>query len=289
MKSMTAYAIVEKQTAKNTLSIEIKSYNSRYLDISIILPSFLNRLEAGLKHLVHKTISRGKIEVFVRYKEMEPQIKVEINEPMISAYDEAFSALAKKMGRKKEKLPMSFLLSLDSVLSNEKTIDFELAKESLEAALQEALELCVADKKREGAHLQKELLAQISLLEESVHIFEKNQKKMEAQLKQSIKERYAELVESSIPEDKLMSELALLLMKYTIQEEIVRLKSHIEILKKEMLENLQPGKRIDFICQEIQREVNTIGSKNQIIEISQSVVQAKEALENIREQAKNIE
>ena len=86
-----------------------------------------------------------------------------------------------------------------------------------------------------------------------------------------------------------MSELALLLMKYTIQEEIVRLKSHIEILKKEMLENLQPGKRIDFICQEIQREVNTIGSKNQIIEISQSVVQAKEALENIREQAKNIE
>jgi uncharacterized protein (TIGR00255 family) len=96
-------------------------------------------------------------------------------------------------------------------------------------------------------------------------------------------------VESSIPEDKLMSELALLLMKYTIQEEIVRLKSHIEILKKEMLENSQPGKRIDFICQEIQREVNTIGSKNQIIEISQSVVQAKEALENIREQAKNIE
>ena len=158
MKSMTAYAIVEKRTAKNTLSIEIKSYNSRYLDISIILPSFLNRLEAGLKHLVHKTISRGKIEVFVRYKEMEPQIKVEINEPMISAYDEAFSALAKKMGRKKEKLPMSFLLSIDSVLSNEKTIDFELAKESLEAALQEALELCVADKKREGAHLQKNCL-----------------------------------------------------------------------------------------------------------------------------------
>ncbi|HUH43691.1 MAG TPA: YicC/YloC family endoribonuclease [Treponemataceae bacterium] len=177
MKSMTAYAIVEKQTAKNALSIEIKSYNSRYLDISIILPSFLNRLEAELKHLVHKTISRGKIEVFVRYKEMEPQIKVEINEPVLRAYDEAFSALAKKMGRKKEKLPMSFLLSLDSVLSNEKTIDIDLAKESLEAVLQEALELCVVDKKEKARIYKKNCLHKSPCLKKAYIYLRKIKKK----------------------------------------------------------------------------------------------------------------
>ena len=112
---------------------------------------------------------------------------------------------------------------------------------------------------------------------------------MEAMFKENVRTRFAEMLDNQIDEARVLQETASLMVKYTINEELVRLRAHLKSLRKELAENPSPGRKTDFICQEINREVNTIGSKNQMLEIGQSVIEAKDALENVREQLRNIE
>ena len=154
---------------------------------------------------------------------------------------------------------------------------------------EKAFEDFVVDRKREGENLKNDLLFQLDKIQKASEIFSEWQPKMENAFKESILKKFNELLADKVDEQRVMTEVAALMVKYTINEEIVRLKSHINALTKEIEENPIPGKRIDFICQEMNREINTIGSKNQFIEIAQEVINAKDALENIREQSKNIE
>ena len=112
---------------------------------------------------------------------------------------------------------------------------------------------------------------------------------MEATFKENIEKKFQELLGENYDQQRVMAEVASLLVKYTISEEVVRLQSHIDALKSEIERNPAPGRKIDFICQEMNREINTIGSKNQFLEVGQAVIESKDALENIREQAKNVE
>jgi len=288
MYSMTGYAFVEKKIEGLSLSVEIKSYNSRFQDLSINLPSQYSRFENDIRKIILSSLSRGKIDVYIRIKDENPEVSISINEAIAEAYAKNFAALEKKLKQKKANY-LSFILSQEGVLTSEKSIDYDKVFSLCENAVNEAIEICLIDKKREGENLQKEIRTQTVILKESLVVFKNHQDTMQEQFSKSIQEKYTELTEKVLDDERLMTELALLLIKYTIKEEIARLESHIEILEKEILENSQPGKKIDFICQEIQREINTIGSKNQIIEVTHAVVSAKEALENIREQAKNVE
>ena len=288
MYSMTGYAFVEKKIEGLSLSVEIKSYNSRFQDLSINLPSQYSRFENDIRKIILSSLSRGKIDVYIRIKDENPEVSISINEAIAEAYAKNFAALEKKLKQKKANY-LSFILSQEGVLTSEKSIDYDKVFSLCENAVNEAIEICLIDKKREGENLQKEIRTQTVILKESLVVFKNHQDTMQEQFSKSIQEKYTELTEKVLDDDRLMTELALLLIKYTIKEEIARLESHFEILEKEILENSQPGKKIDFICQEIQREINTIGSKNQIIEVTHAVVSAKEALENIREQAKNVE
>lgn len=288
MYSMTGYSFVEKKIEGLSLSVEIKSYNSRFQDLSINLPSQFSRFENDIRKIILSSLSRGKIDVYIRIKDENPEVSISINEAIAEAYAKNFAALEKKLKQKKANY-LSFILSQEGVLTSEKSIDYDKVFSLCENAVNKAIEICLIDKKREGENLQKEIRTQTVILKESLVVFKNHQDTMQEQFSKSIQEKYTELTEKVLDDDRLMTELALLLIKYTIKEEIARLESHIEILEKEILENSQPGKKIDFICQEIQREINTIGSKNQIIEVTHAVVSAKEALENIREQAKNVE
>jgi len=285
---MTGYGFVEKKIEGLSLSVEIKSYNSRFQDLSINLPSQYSRFENDIRKIILSSLSRGKIDVYIRIKDENPEVSISINEAIAEAYAKNFAALEKKLKQKKANY-LSFILSQEGVLTSEKSIDYDKVFSLCENAVNEAIEICLIDKKREGENLQKEIRTQTVILKESLVVFKNHQDTMQEQFSKSIQEKYTELTEKVLDDERLMTELALLLIKYTIKEEIARLESHIEILEKEILENSQPGKKIDFICQEIQREINTIGSKNQIIEVTHAVVSAKEALENIREQAKNVE
>ena len=142
----------------------------------------------------------------------------------------------------------------------------------------------IIEKKEKEAMLEK-----LDMLDSCAEFFAMWQPKMEEKFKEQITSRFNELLGDHVDENRIMTEVAAMLVKYTINEEIIRLKSHLEALRKEITSSPVPGKRLDFICQEANREINTIGSKNQFAEVGAMVVNAKDALENIREQSKNVE
>ncbi len=289
MNSMTGYSYNEELGENYSVSVEIKSVNSRFLDLSINLPSFLGRLESKFKELITSKIQRGKIDVFIRIKENNAPVTISVDEKMAKSYFDAISKVANTIGQTEKDIPLSLIISQEGVLTSQKEIDIDYYWNLILPIFEKAFTDYIADRKREGENLKNDLLFQLDKIQKASEIFSEWQPKMENAFKESILKKFNELLADKVDEQRVMTEVAALMVKYTINEEIVRLKSHINALTKEIEENPIPGKRIDFICQEMNREINTIGSKNQFIEIAQEVINAKDALENIREQSKNIE
>ena len=289
MNSMTGYSYNEELGENYSVSVEVKSVNSRFLDLSINLPSFLGRLESKFKELITSKIQRGKIDVFIRIKENNVPVTISVDEKMARSYFDAISKVANTIGQTEKDIPLSLIISQEGVLTSQKEIDIDYYWNLILPIFEKAFEDFVVDRKREGENLKNDLLFQLDKIQKASEIFSEWQPKMENAFKESILKKFNEILADKVDEQRVMTEVAALMVKYTINEEIVRLKSHINTLTKEIEENPIPGKRIDFICQEMNREINTIGSKNQFIEIAQEVINAKDALENIREQSKNIE
>lgn len=289
MNSMTGYSYNEELGENYSVSVEIKSVNSRFLDLTINLPSFLGRLESKFKELITSKIQRGKIDIFIRIKENNAPVTISVDEKMAKSYFDAISKVANTIGQTEKDIPLSLIISQEGVLTSQKEIDIDYYWNLILPIFEKAFEDYIADRKREGENLKNDLLFQLDKIQNASEIFSEWQPKMENAFKESILKKFNELLADKVDEQRVMTEVAALMVKYTINEEIVRLKSHINALTKEIEENPIPGKRIDFICQEMNREINTIGSKNQFIEIAQEVINAKDALENIREQSKNIE
>lgn len=289
MNSMTGYSYNEELGENYSVSVEIKSVNSRFLDLSINLPSFLGRLESKFKELITSKIQRGKIDIFIRIKENNVPVTISVDEKMAKSYFDAISKVANTIGQTEKDIPLSLIISQEGVLTSQKEIDIDYYWNLILPIFEKAFEDFVVDRKREGENLKNDLLFQLDKIQKASEIFSEWQPKMENAFKESILKKFNEILADKVDEQRVMTEVAALMVKYTINEEIVRLKSHINALTKEIEENPIPGKRIDFICQEMNREINTIGSKNQFIEIAQEVINAKDALENIREQSKNIE
>jgi uncharacterized protein (TIGR00255 family) len=179
-------------------------------------------------------------------------------------------------------------LEQNGVLNNNKSYDVEKYKEMIEPIFESSLNKFVQDATREGENLLIDLKQKLSDLEVCANFFKEWQPKMESIFKEQITTKFKDLLQDNVDENRIMTEVAAMLVKYTINEEIVRLQSHIKAMKEELNNNPYPGKKIDFICQEMNREINTIGSKNQFAEVGAMVIKAKDSLENIREQSKNI-
>ncbi len=289
MNSMTGYSFNEVVTENYTVSVEFKSVNSRFLDLSINLPSFLGRIENKFKEIITSKIQRGKLDVFIRIREENAPVTISVDEKMAKSYFEAISKVAKSIGQDDKEIPLSLIVNQEGVLSSQKEIDVEKYYQMILPVFEKSLEEFILDRNREGENLKKDLLFQLEKIEKASAVFTEWQPKMENAFKENILKKFQELLGDKVDEQRVMTEVASLMVKYTINEEIVRLKSHIKAIFKEINENPTPGKRLDFICQEMNREINTIGSKNQFIEIAEQVINAKDALENIREQSKNIE
>lgn len=287
MISMTGYGYSEINYENAVISVEIKSVNSRFLDLSVNLPPYLNAIESFFRNLIIKNISRGKVDVFIRVKELESDAQIVADTKIAQSYSEAIKQVAKAIGYDENNIPLSLILSQTGVLNTNKNYDVQDYQKKIEPVFQNALEIFLSDAKREGENLKADLKQKLSKLEECADFFEKWQPKMEEIFKQQIVSRFNELLGEQVDQNRIMTEVAAMLVKYTINEEIVRLKSHIKAMKEEM-ENPFPGKKLDFICQEMNREINTIGSKNQFAEVGAMVICAKDSLENIREQSKNI-
>lgn len=289
MTSMTGYAYKEESFENAVVSVEVKSVNSRFLDLTVNLPSYLNPLESSFRSLVSQKVVRGKVDVFVRVKELESDTEVTADANAAKSYQKAIMQVAQVCGYSADQIPLSLIISQTGVLNVNKTYDVEKYRAMILPVLTAALETLAADRQREGENLKADLLEKLSVLDECAAFFKEWQPKMEENFKENITRKFNELLGDSADENRIMTETAALLVKYTINEEIVRLHSHLKAMREEIMNNPVPGKKLDFICQEANREINTIGSKNQFAEVGAMVVKAKDALENIREQSKNVE
>ncbi|AEE16608.1 YicC/YloC family endoribonuclease [Treponema brennaborense] len=293
MTSMTGYAYVEETGETYTVSVEIKSYNSRFLDLTINLPSFLGRLETFFREKITPSVLRGKTDVSIRIREETTDTRVSVDTAAARAYADAIGRVAEALGRGDANgaagVPLSLIVQQEGVLVSHREFDLECYRTLIEPVFTRALTAFIADRRREGENLRTDLFAKIAELDAAAAFFAEWQPRMELLFRESITRRFNELLGDAADPQRVMTEIAAMLVKYTINEEIVRLQSHLAALKTELAENPAPGRKIDFICQEINREINTIGSKNQFPEVGAMVITAKNALENIREQARNVE
>ncbi|MDR1374945.1 MAG: YicC family protein [Treponema sp.] len=285
---MTGYGFEERQDDAFSLSVEIKGYNSRFLENFVYLPPYLSSLESRIRDSLSARCRRGKVEVGIRFKERNAAVSVSVNLAAAQAYYGAITALARTFSLD-EKPGLSLLLGQEGVLEIEKSRNDERYWNSIEPVLRSAADRFDAERVREGKHTGEDIFSHIAALESSVETVAALGPVQEAAIQENLKSRFTELMGSGTDENRILAETAVLLMKYTISEEISRLRSHLGEFRAEAQRNSSPGKKLDFLCQEINREINTIGSKTPMLEVSREVVEMKDALENIREQLRNVE
>ena len=288
MKSMTGFGRAERIDDEVHAVVEIKSVNNRYLDISMSLPGSLSPLEPMIREAISRVALRGRVEVFVRVRELGGEITVHVDQGAVAGYLSAISDLKEKTGVD-DQLRLEHLLSLDGVLSVERLQDRDRYWAVIEPLLNDALRDFEATRCTEGERLGHDIERQLGRIATAVDGIAESAPKMEQQVKENLRNRFSEVVGDSVEETRLLAEIAVQLSRVSINEEIVRLRAHLDSFRSTAAGDGQVGKRLDFLCQEVHREINTTGSKSVILDISRHVVEAKDALENVREQLRNVE
>ncbi|ADK81396.1 YicC/YloC family endoribonuclease [Sediminispirochaeta smaragdinae] len=288
MKSMTGYGFSEFSNDALQLSVELKSWNNRYLDISVNLPPFLSPLESDFRDRIKARAERGKIEFSVRLKELQEEIEVIPDLKVAESYMGALRTLADTLGESSSSL-FPLLLNMDGVLKSVKNRDIERYRRVIIPLLDEILESFEHSRASEGTATKAHILSNLERVKKGLTIVRSGAAALEKKLYDALLERFKQLTDGTFDENRILSEVAVLLMKYGVAEEINRLDTHIAHFEAIAGQQGAVGKKLDFLCQEMNREVNTIGSKNTIAEIGHAVVEMKEAIENIREQLRNVE
>lgn len=288
MRSMTGYGTSEYTSEKLRVTIDLKAYNNKYLDNSINMPVWLNPIEGKIREKVKSMgISRGRVELNIRVKELQENIAVFIDENIVKEVVKGLKGVI-ALSDIDKKITVSDIMAFEGVVKTEKKRDIDSLWNIIDKELENVLNQFLVEKEREGISLKNDIFSSLDLISSEVNKAEEFIPIVEKKIRNNFNEKFTEVLGHEIDENRILSELGVLLVKYDINEEIVRLKSHIENLKISSKE-IPCGKKIDFICQEMNREINTIGSKSPIIEISQLVVNMKNSLEQIREQARNVE
>lgn len=287
MKSMTGFGAARMETPGLKASVQMKSWNNRYLEISLLMPSYLMPLERYIRDYLESRIARGKVEVSIRINGGDVPTDVSIDESSAKAVVDTLRALAATLGID-ESVRLSHILGIDGILAFERKADTD----ALWLSLLPVLETCVAafnsERDREGSHTRQDLEQKLEELRTALAIVETVAPGLEMTIKVNLRKKFEEVMGDLVDEARLLSEIASYLAKHTVNEEIVRLRSHIKSFEATMNEPVC-GKKLDFICQEINREANTIGSKSASADVSDAVIRMKDAVENIREQIRNIE
>lgn len=291
IKSMTGYGRGSFEQSGRSFNVEIKSVNNRYLDIFIRLPRGINTLEDRIRKYVATKVYRGKIDVYINQEKFgEDDVAVNVDENIAAAYYNALKTLKERFGLNEE-ITLSQLTNYPDVISMEKKEeDIEVIWDILVKALDQAIELFLEMRSNEGTKLGKDIKERCQLIKTKVEEIENRSSGVVDEFREKIKVRITEyLKEIEIDEARLLNEVAFFADKSSITEEIVRLKSHISQLENTLSDRDTIGRKLDFLIQEMNREINTIGSKANDLYITNIVVDVKSELEKIREQVQNIE
>lgn len=288
MKSMTGYGFAEFTNEQIHLSVEIRSYNSRYLDIVITAPSTLTPLEAGIRSRLGAIVKRGKVDVLLRLKDLNSHVRISVDKSAVAAAYESLNQISRIIGAKTSP-SLSDMLLVEGVLhleSEDNSMQYkDVAYRVVDQALQEHLLSRIA----EGTATREDIESKIGTLRSMISTFEENGAETEKMILETVRSRFRDVLGDEAEENRMYAEVAALIIKHSINEEIVRFKSHLEMFLKTSDEDGPIGKKLDFIAQELNREINTMGSKALRRELQTVVIEAKDAVESIREQIRNIE
>lgn len=289
MKSMTGYGYSERVGKKVQLSVELKSYNNRFLEINHNINYMLSPYEIEIDKAVMAVAKRGRVDVNIRLKVLENQMVVHVDEGAVRAYALAFEQISAAASRPLD-MTLADFLNQEGVLVTTREDESETYRPVLFEALESALDQLRESKNREGEATKADLIRLGKIIEEGHGTLDARADELEALLKSQLEQRFEEMLgDKGWDESRILQEIGVLLVRYSIHEEIKRLGAHLKEYFS-LLESDEPvGKRLDFLCQEMNREINTIGSKSQIVALNMEVVRMKDGLENIREQVRNIE
>jgi uncharacterized protein (TIGR00255 family) len=291
IRSMTGYGKAEEVTEEGKLAVELRSVNHRYGEVAVKLPRHFLALEGEIKKRIAERCKRGKIDVFVQFEAPSGGSHLpQVNLPLAKAYHDAFAAMSLQFGNY-EPVSLALIVAQKDVLTTqEMTADLEKAATQLFSTLAAALESLDQMRCREGESLASEITSRFAVVTELVEKVASRAPLAVAGNTERFRERIARLLgETQLDENRLAQEVALLADKMEITEELVRLRSHFQQFNATMQLAEPVGRKLDFLLQEMNREVNTIGSKANDSEITAMVVELKAEMEKIREQIQNIE
>ena len=291
IKSMTGYGRAQGSFSGGDITVEIKSVNNRYLDCGVKLPRGYAYLEEGVKSQVQKAISRGKVDVFITINAAgADNVKISVNEPVAKGYIDAMHRLVQEYGIQDDISASAISKFSDVFLVEKQEQDENEVKSAISGVVAEALGAFDAMRTREGEALKTDLLQKaegiltlVSKVEERSPITVKAyRERLTAKMQEVLEDR-------QVDEARIIQEAAIYADKVAVDEETVRLRSHVDQLQNMLFEGGVIGRKLDFLMQEMNREANTIGSKGNDLEQARNVVSIKSELEKIREQIQNIE
>lgn len=291
MNSMTGYGLFEKRCEDFYIKVEMKSVNNRYLDINVRMPGSIMYAEEAVKSFIKSKIKRGKVDVFINFEYLDSsQVEIDIDYELLNKYIIISKELEEKLGVASD-ISFSKLMRDSNIIKPQKAeFDGDYIKEELLKVLDEAANEFVKSRSFEGEKIREDFKVKLEEVKRLTDFIEERAPISLKENENRLRERVAEFLQSSeINEDRILTELAIMLDKLSIDEEITRLKIHTYNFNDIINQEGPIGRKLDFLIQEMNRESNTIGSKSNDIEITSAVVMLKSEIEKLREQAQNVE
>lgn len=291
IKSMTGYGSAKGTVEGLEITVELKSVNNRYLDTSVRLPRSFLFAEEAIKSEVQSHISRGKVDVFISVDSSAAgDMTVKVNEPLLRGYIEAIRHISEEYSLANDMTALSVSRFPDVLSVEKKDLDAEAISAGICAIAEEALRDFDAMRQREGAKLRDDVLSRLETIDRLVSVVETEAPKTVDEYRKRLEQKMQEVLGATgIDENRILAEAAIFADHIAVDEETVRLRSHMSQLTTMINGNSPTGRKIDFLIQEFNREANTIGSKCQNSQIAHVVVDLKSEIEKIREQIQNIE
>lgn len=291
IKSMTGYGKSEQTIDSLNVTVEIKSVNHRYFEFSARVPREYGFLEEKLKKYCNSLITRGKVECYVSVEDLEErEMEVNVNETLAAGYVKALKELSERFGLKDDISAVTLSRYPDVITLHKASEDEERIWNAVKTVAETAVSKFIEMRETEGSKLRGDILSRADYIIECVEFIEGRSPETVREYNEKLKQRMKELLgDASVDEQRLLNEAAIYADKIAVDEETVRLRSHISQLREFMNSNEAIGRKLDFLVQEINREANTIGSKAQDVDIAKKVIAIKAEVEKIREQVQNIE
>ncbi|MBS5946551.1 MAG: YicC family protein [Peptoniphilus harei] len=291
MNSMTGYGLFEKRSEDFYIKVEMKSVNNRYLDINVRMPNSIMYAEESVKSFIKSKIKRGKVDVFINFEYLDSSdVKIDVDYELLNKYISISKDLQEKFGVIDD-LSFSKLMEDSNIFKAQKQeFDGDFIKDELLKVVEMASKDFIEARSIEGEKIKEDFLVKLEEIRNLTTFIENRAPISLKENEKRLRERVSEYLDSKeIDEDRILTEIAIMLDRLSIDEEITRLKIHIDNFNDIIKSKGAIGRKLDFLIQEINRESNTIGSKSNDIEITSKVVMLKSEIEKLREQAQNVE